>query len=123
MYEKNECAVIEEGRYMSTRLCRKYAKDFPGYFCIDEYCICADCVYMYIKESSTDIGGADQKEGRRMITEDCINKMTGSIGYPCRDALYKGNDCLCSYHEQTLNEDIGCNDQKEGDCRIKKNCA
>ena len=78
---------------------------------------------MYIEELSIDIGGVDQKEGRRMITEECTSKMTESTGYPCHDALCKGNDCLCSSQEQTLSEDIGFDDRKEGYFRSKKNCA
>ena len=97
---------------MLTKLCRKNAKDFPGYYCIDEYCNCADCVCMYIEELSTDIRGAYQKEGRRMITEECTNKMTESTGYPCHDALCKDKDCLCSSQEQILRKDIGCVERK-----------
>ena len=47
---------------------------------------------MYIEELSIDIGGVDQKKGRRMITEECTSKMTESTEYPCHDALCKGND-------------------------------
>ena len=72
------CAVIKEGRCKSTKICRKNTKDFPGYYCIDDYCNYDDCVYMYIEELSTDIRDADQKEGRRMITEECSIKMTES---------------------------------------------
>ena len=75
-----------------TKLCQKNAKNFPGYHCIDEYWNCADCVCMYIEELSIDIGGVDQKKGRRMITEECTSKMTESTEYPCHDALCKGND-------------------------------
>ena len=117
------CAVIKEGRCKSTKICRKNTKDFPGYYCIDDYCNYDDCVYMYIEELSTDIRDADQKEGRRMITEECSIKMTESTWYPCHDTLCKGKDCFCSSQEQILSEDIGCDDRKEGECRMKKNCA
>ena len=34
----------------------------------------------------------------------------------------KGNDCVCSYQEQPLCENITCDDQKEGTCKPKEEC-
>ena len=124
MCEENGCVVLEEGRCMTTKLCKKNKKNFPGYNCIDECWNCNDCVYVYIEGLCNNIGCADQKEGRRMIKEECTNKMNESKGYPCHHEFCNGNDYLCSYQEQTLSEDIGCDDRKKGDCMTKKEmCA
>ena len=42
-------------------------------------------------------------------------------GYTCIDEICKGNDCVCKNKEQPSCEDIGCNDQVEGECMTKKN--
>ena len=34
----------------------------------------------------------------------------------------KGNDCVCSYQEQLLCENIKCDDQKEDICKPKEEC-
>ena len=42
-------------------------------------------------------------------------------GYTCIDELWKGNGWICKYKEQPLCEDIGCDDQAEGECMTKHN--
>ena len=107
---------------MTKKFCQQYAKNFPDYNYIDEYYKSNDRVCKYIEESlSKDIGCADQKEGRRMIKEKCAKYMNESKGYPCPDAFCKGNECVYSYQEQTLSEDIVC-DRKEAECMTKNNC-
>ena len=70
-----------------------------------------------------DVGYEDQKEGRCMTKKNCTQYAKKYPGYPCTDAFYNGNNCVCSYKEQPLCEDIGCDDQKEGRCMTKKNCT
>ena len=44
------CKVQEEGEYMTKKNCHQYAKKFPRYSYIDEYCIGDDCECTYIDE-------------------------------------------------------------------------
>ena len=69
-----------------------------------------------------DIECEDQKEGRCMTKEECDKYMTESKRYPFTDDFCKGNDCVCKYNEQPLCEDIGCEDQEEGEFMTKNNC-
>ena len=122
MCEDIEYEVLEEGRCTTKTFCKQYAKSFPGYTCIDELCKGNDCVWKHIDEPlCEDIGCEDQKEGRRMIKEERDKYMNESKEYPCTDEFCNGNDCVCSYQGQTLSEDIGCEDRKEGECMTKHN--
>ena len=65
------CKVQEEGEYLTKKNCHQYAKKFPRYSYIDEYCKGNDYEYTYINELfCEDIGCEDQKEGRCTTTEE-----------------------------------------------------
>ena len=54
--------------------------------------------------------------------EEFYRHMTASKGHNCNVEFCKGNDCVCSSEEQSLCEDIECDDQKEGICMTQEEC-
>ena len=115
--------VLEEGRQM-TKICKEYAKKYPGYPCNDEVCNGNDCGCSYTKQPlCEDIGRIYKKECKCLTTVECDKHMNVSNGYNCNDAVCKGNDCGCCYKEQPMCEEIDCEDQMEGRCVTKEDCV
>merc|ERR1712238_141320 len=68
------------------------------------------------------IGCEKEKKDTCMTTVECKQIATSNKGYTCSEELCEGNDCVCSYYEQALCEDIGCEKEKKGTCMTKVEC-
>ena len=121
MCEDIGCAVTAVGACMTTTNRKQYTTNFPGYTCNIEYCKGNDSVYKNKQQPLyADIGYDDQVEGDCMPEQNSKQYATTLPGHNCTVVYYKGNDCVSKYKEQTLCEDIGCEDQTDGRCMTKE---
>ena len=87
------------------------------YPCTDDFCKDNDCVCKYKEQPLYEDSGCYVLEvGRYMMKIIVISMQRPFLGYNCIDEFCKGNGCVCKYIDESLYEDIECNDHTEGRC-------
>ena len=87
---------------MTTAECDRHMNASSEYNCTDTFCNGNDCGYCYMEQPlCEDIAYEYQTEGRCMTIEDCERYMTDSKGKTCNTELFKDNDYVYKYKEQT----------------------
>ena len=116
-----DCADQKKCSCMTKEDSERYMSNSKGYTCNDELFKGNDCECSYKEQPlCEDIDYEDQKEGRYMTNNNCKQYAKKYPGYQCNDKFCKGNNYVCSYKEQPLCKDVGCEDQKECRCMTKK---
>ena len=119
--EDIDCEDQTECSCMTIEDSKRYMTDSKGYTCNDELDKGNNCGCRYKEQPlCKDIDCEDQKEGRYMTKNNCKKYAQKYPGYPCNDEFCKDNNCVYSYKDQLLCEDIECEDQKECRCMTKE---
>ena len=111
---------------MTKEACYNGLDPTSGYTCSKELCEGDDCVCKYKEQPlCIDNGCKKKEEGKCMTLVECDEYAKKHPGFSCSGEFCKGSldssDCVCSYYEQPLCIDNGCQDQ-EGKCMTKEKC-
>ena len=109
------CEVTAVDKCMTTTNHKQYTTNFPEYTCNN------DSVSKNKEDSlCAETGCENQVEGD-CISEQKFKKHTTTLPrYNCTAVHCKGNERVSKYEEQKLCEDIGCEDQTDGQCMTRK---
>ena len=125
--EQQLCENIEyenkkDGRYMAPEECKNNMTKSKVCYYTDDYCNGTECACKCEEQPlCEDIGCEVTAVGECMTTTNHKQNTTKFSGYTCNNEYFKGNDTVSKNNKELLCEDIGCDDQAEGDCVSEQN--